>query len=92
VTSHGRPVAVMLLNLVPQRRSAELVYLGIAPAWRGKGLGRRLLQHGLSVTHRHGASSLSLAVDDQNAPAVRLYESLRFSPHARKRAMIFTVG
>lgn len=82
------PVGVMLLSLVPSRGAAELVYLGMSPAWRGRGLGRRLLEFALSLARGKHATVMLLAVDDQNAPAVRLYESLGFSASARKTAMI----
>jgi ribosomal protein S18 acetylase RimI-like enzyme len=85
----GEPAAVMLINPAPPRRGAELVYLGVSPAERGRGLARRLVEYGLARVQQHGAASLSLAVDDQNTPALRLYRSLKFHAYARKRAMIF---
>ncbi len=84
-----RPVAVMLLNRVPHTRAVELVYLGIAPPWRGKGLGRRLLAHGLQASIEHGVDEILLAVDEANTPAVRLYRSMWFKPKARKLALMF---
>jgi ribosomal protein S18 acetylase RimI-like enzyme len=82
------PVGVMLLSLLPQRRAVELVYLGLAPAWRGRGLGARLLQHGLALAHRHRQPTMLLAVDDYNKPAVKLYQSMGFVVNAKKLAMI----
>ncbi len=84
----GKPAAVMLLNLLPQRATAELVYLGLAPAFRGRGLARQLLLHGLSIVPRHGATTMVLAVDDANAPAIRLYRRLGFASGTKKTAMI----
>ncbi len=85
------PVGVLLVNPLPPRRAAELVYLGLTPPWRGKGLARRLVIHGLNLAHQHHADSMILAVDQVNTPAVRLYQSMRFAPTARKLAMIFTL-
>lgn len=85
----GEPAGVMLINLAPPRQGAELVYLGLSPDARGKGLARKLMDYGLALAHQHGASSITLAVDDQNAPALKLYQALRFHGYARKRAMIF---
>ena len=86
--SQGAPVGVMLLNLVPQRAALELVYLGLSPAWRGRGLARRLLQHGLGLASRHAATQMILAVDDHNTPALHMYAALQFVPTARKAALI----
>jgi ribosomal protein S18 acetylase RimI-like enzyme len=85
------PVGVLLLSMLPQRHAAELVYLGLSPAWRGRGLGRRLVEHALSLAHARRAETVLLAVDDRNTPAMRLYESLGFVTSARKRALILPV-
>ncbi|MBI1337120.1 MAG: GNAT family N-acetyltransferase [Phycisphaera sp.] len=84
----GEPVGVMLLNTVPQRAAMEVVYLGLSVPFRGQGLAHRLLEHGLGTARDHGVTSLILAVDEANAPAVRLYRSLGFNATASKRAMI----
>ena len=85
------PVGVMLLNPVPQQDSLELVYLGVAEKYRGRGLGRKLLEHAMEVATEGGFSTVILAVDEQNDAAVRLYRSMRFAPTARKLALIFPV-
>ena len=86
---HGDdPVGVMLLSEVVQRAAYELVYLGLAPAFRGRGLARRILRFGLGVVHQRGASGVLLAVDEQNKPALRLYRNLEFKSTGRKSAMI----
>ena len=84
----GEPVGVMLINLMTQRSSAELVYLGLSEKWRGKGLGKRLMLYAIALTSQRGCSTMMTAVDEENPPAVALYESLGFAPHARKLAMI----
>lgn len=85
------PVGVMLLNPVLKRQAMELVYLGFAKNWRGKGLGRRLLLHGLGLTRNERIKQVILAVDEANAAAVNLYKSMKFTPTARKIAMIWPV-
>ena len=86
---HGdEPVGVMLLNEVPQRTSLELVYLGLAPAWRGKGLARILVNHALSLCAENRANQLILAVDETNDPALKLYRKLGFVQTTRKLALI----
>jgi len=82
------PAGVMLFNRVPTRNAGELVYFGLAPRCRGRGLAKRLLTHGLATMGKHGVDLIMLAVDDQNAPAKRLYASLGFVSTSRKHALI----
>ena len=88
----GEPAGVMLLNRMAHDAAVELVYLGLTPRWRGHGLGRVLVTRGIAQAHARGLRNMLLAVDSANAPAKRLYESLRFSAHARKRALIFALS
>jgi len=88
----GEPVGVMLINLSREGTTSELVYLGLAPAWRGKGLGRRLMLNAIELTARRGCHTMLTAVDEGNPAAVRLYESLAFTPNARKLAMLHALA
>ena len=74
----GVALGVCLLNLSPDGRGCELVYFGLAPEARGRGVGAVLLDAGLEAVARSGASSVSLAVDARNMPAKKLYESRGF--------------
>ena len=85
----GEPAGVILLNEVVQGGAFELVYLGLTPAFRSKGLADRLLEHGLGAAARRGAESVLLAVDEQNEPAMRLYRRAKFQSTGHKVAMIF---
>ena len=70
----GEPVAVLLLSRTGvEGDAAELVYLGLVPAARGRGLGDLVMRHALEVAAAGGARSLALAVDAGNAPALKLY-------------------
>lgn len=88
----GDPVGVMLLNKVPQRQALELVYLGLHPKWRSRGLSRKLVEHGVGLAPRHHMDCVLLAVDANNAPALRLYRGAHFVENGRKVAMIFTLN
>ncbi len=92
VSHGGEPVGVMLLNKVPQRQALELVYLGLSPRWRGRGLARRLLEHGVGLAARHRMTNVMLAVDANNKPALALYGKMDFVECGRKIAMIFTLN
>lgn len=86
--SGGRVVGVMLLNQVPGQTLVELVYLGIAPSARGRGLARALMQHGLWLCAQREMNMMSLAVDESNTPAMKLYRRLGFARTACKLAMV----
>ena len=72
--------AVVLLAEVEGRelKSWEVVYLGLTPAARGRGLGRSVIAHALELASAN-AARLELAVDVRNLPALRLYESTGFT-------------
>lgn len=86
----GEVAAVTLFAAVQGDETYELVYLGVCPAYRGHGLGRRLLQRGITAVAARGGKRLCLAVDQDNAPARRLYTNLGFRGVSRKVAMIRT--
>jgi ribosomal protein S18 acetylase RimI-like enzyme len=91
LVEQGEARAVMLLNVIPQRNAVELTYLGVGVAWRGRGYGRMLLEHGFYAAKRYGAGQVLLAVDRSNTPALRLYERMGFSGDMRKLALIFVL-
>ena len=54
--------------------------LFVFPAFRGRGIGRRLLQHLAQVAVSRGYGRLEWAVLDWNVDAIRFYESLGAVP------------
>lgn len=70
---HDESAGVLLLNRVPRTDAAELVYLGVSPGWRRKGVGAMLLRQAFAATAAMKMRRLTLAVDSENEPAVRLY-------------------
>ena len=77
----------------------ELAKMAVSERYRGKGIGRRLLEYTIAQARRLGAHTLELASNTKLANAVHLYESLGFrhlppervepSPYAR--ANVFMV-
>lgn len=84
----GRPIGCLLLAEVPARSALELVYLGLAPEARGRGLGRMLMNRVLGIgSHRH-FGLMSLAVDADNTPALALYRRCGYRRVAERLALI----
>jgi mycothiol synthase len=57
----------------------EVYVVGVDPSARGLGLGRILTVAGLGHLRSRGLVTAMLYVDDENAPAVTMYESLGFT-------------
>ena len=70
---HDEPLGVLLLARSSRSDAMELVYLGIAPAARGQGLGEVMMRQAIAVAAGAGCALLSLAVDARNVPALKLY-------------------
>src|ERR1700722_2548910 len=56
-----------------------LAELYVAPARRGRGLGRALMEAALSEARGQGADTMDIGVDEPDLAARRLYESLGFT-------------
>lgn len=61
------------------------VGMGVLPAYRGKGLGRRLLSACLAKATAQGMTRIELEVRADNERAIRLYEGLGFARESVKR-------
>ncbi|HTV47154.1 MAG TPA: GNAT family N-acetyltransferase [Phycisphaerae bacterium] len=83
----GKPAGVLLMALHPQRECLEIVYLGLAPEARRQKLGTALMQTALKTTVERGATISTLAVDQNNTPALRLYQRLRYRKTGQRRAL-----
>lgn len=88
----GKGVGVLLEQEHRERLAREIVYLGIVPEARRKGLGRALLVRSLNAANAAGIESCEVAVDSENRYALNLYRALgfeeqrRFAVHLRLRA------
>ncbi|MHC4990690.1 MAG: GNAT family N-acetyltransferase, partial [Planctomycetota bacterium] len=88
----GRPGGALLLNPSSQGGCIELVYLGLATFARGRGLGRRLLRHGIQLVRHRRERTITLAVDDNNSPALHVYQTEGFKRRLRRIALIRPLG
>ena len=68
------------IAIVARRGSAaRLAAFALRPAWRGKGLGRKLMQELLMLLQQQGIETVFLEVIRDNHAAVALYQSLGFT-------------
>jgi len=84
----GEAQGVMLMSTFPDQGHAELVYLGLGPALRGMGIGRRMLRQGLIALGARRCRDVTCAVDTRNAPARRLYEAHGFRAFSERVALV----
>jgi len=64
--------------------------IGVLPAYRGKGIGGRLLAACISKAKMNGITRITLEVRADNQPAIKLYERAGFEREAVKRkALLF---
>jgi mycothiol synthase len=67
-------------DLSTGKSKGRIYMLGVDPDYRNRGIGRKLLLSGLSYLKNKGREIIDIAVDSENAVALRLYHSLGFEP------------
>jgi ribosomal-protein-alanine N-acetyltransferase len=63
---------------------AEILTLAVAPAWRRRGAGGRLVEKACSAAATRGARAIFLEVAEANEAALRLYERVGFTCVGRR--------
>jgi ribosomal protein S18 acetylase RimI-like enzyme len=86
VLQHGDRIAG-LIRIVAKGNRGQLRILGRVPAYRGQGLGPRLVAEGLRLLNEAGAGEVELSVDTANEGALDLYR--RFGFEVVSRAPVF---
>ena len=77
--AHAGGEAVGCVALIPMKDGVyELSKMAVSPHLRGRGIGRRLLQHAIAQARCIGAKSLFLGSNTRLKNAVHLYESVGF--------------
>lgn len=88
IERHGVNAGVLLLADHHDADQLELVYMGIRPEARGRGLGLCLVRHAQDETRRRGRERLVLAADQANDKALAVYAAAGFSEWAQRVAML----
>ncbi len=84
----GQRVGYIRLSQHLELPEAEIEYLAVDPAWRGRGIGRKLLQAGLDwIFAERGLPTAVLNVSADNAQALDLYLSVGFEVKERAIAL-----
>jgi GNAT superfamily N-acetyltransferase len=80
--------AVGCCALIPlEEATFEVAKMAVTPAWQGRGLGRKLLEHVIREARQLQAKRLYLETNSRLRPAIRLYESLGFRHLAADRVI-----
>jgi [ribosomal protein S18]-alanine N-acetyltransferase len=88
VVAHRATVGRALGGFIMSRLAAdeaEILSIAVAPAWRGRGLARALLNLHLRRLAGLGARAVFLEVGERNAPACRLYNRAGFHEVGRRQ-------
>lgn len=83
-SAEGEDVGVVIVAEHAGTDQAELIYMGLTPEARGRGLGGRLVQRAIGEAAVMGVDQLMVAVDDGNTPARRVYERAGFAAWAKR--------
>jgi [ribosomal protein S18]-alanine N-acetyltransferase len=79
----GRVISAFILSRMAAGE-AEILSIAVAPAWRGRGLSRPLLDLHLRRLAGLGVQTVFLDVDEHNAAARRLYKGAGFHEVGRR--------
>lgn len=77
-THGGRPVGYALVLFHAGTSLARLYSFAVDPDWRGRGVGRRLLEAAEQAARAHDCLYLRLEVRRDNAAAITLYKSVGY--------------
>lgn len=92
VTHEGNPVGCLILTEHLDFDQLELVYMGLVPECRGRGWGRDLVRYAQWIGHQRKRNGLILAVDLDNFPARRVYESLNMQPLEERHIFLYDLA
>ncbi len=86
----GQPVG--LTNVIREGMTDQWMIgnVGVLPAYRRRGIARRLVQAAVDYARERGAKTINLDVVDGNVPAYNLYESMGFVHFSTQSELVFS--
>ncbi len=84
----GERVGVVVLEYAKDYGAADLTYLGVVPAARGRKLGAELLTFAVGEAVVARLLALNVSVDARNAPAMKLYARHGFVEYDRREVWL----
>jgi [ribosomal protein S18]-alanine N-acetyltransferase len=81
-TIRRKLVAFVMSRIVTSE--AEILSVAVASPWQGRGVARGLVRLHLGRLAGQGVKTVFLEVDEDNAPAIRLYRSIGFYEVGRR--------
>lgn len=88
ISHQGQDVGCLILADHANDAQTELVYMGLVPEARERGLGLKLVRFALGVAFELGRTRMVLGVDAQNLPALLTYQRVGFREFDRRLVMI----
>ncbi|AEW99620.1 GNAT family N-acetyltransferase [Streptantibioticus cattleyicolor] len=79
VTADGELAGFAAVSHSPWNRRLTVEDIEVAPAHRGRGVGRQLMCHAAEFARERGATHIWLEVTNVNAPAIHAYRAMGFS-------------
>lgn len=87
----GEWAGCLLLAGLPELQALEVAYVSVLPAMRGRGVGRELTRKAIQLAAAAGVEQVTLAVDQRNTPARRLYDSEHFEQWESRHAYLLVL-
>lgn len=88
IVQDGEDIGCLLLADHPQDDRWEMIYVGIVPERRGRGIGLSAANYAQDLALRAGRARITLAVDAANLPAQSVYLKAGFICWDRKRVLL----
>lgn len=86
------PAGVCLLSPLMAKDNVELTYTGVVPEFRGRGLGKVMLNRAMALCAIDGFRVMTLAVDSRNHYARSLYNEVGFKDMFIKAAYFYAIN